>query len=299
MHWGRSESLVLAEPYLYAAPLRVFDITDSAHPQPISTLAEPSGTRIALFADLACLAGDATLSTVDIASPAGPRVLGTAPLRPMANGIASSSNNILVGCDWSGLQVYSVNVPTAPRRVGTYYPDASVQNVVIRGNVAYLTVAEESGLEVLDITDPRQPGSISKVSLPAATNLTLMAGNYACVTGDGLQVIDLGDLAQPVCVGHRPGYATAGLQVAGDLAYVAAGEYGLAIYRVTPRLTLGPPALVGNEVHLSWLGSPGVRLQRALRLSNPDWQDVPDTDGVSSVRLPLPGAMSLFRLVRH
>ena len=294
------QSVALAGPHLFLAPFQALDITDPTRPQPLGTIDDNGCTDVALAGDVAYLIGYPGLRTVDVSAPAAPQLLGGLPISGGGHGIGLRGRYACVGCDWNGLELFDVTAPAEPRRVGTYYPDASALNVAVRGNWAYLTVTEEPGLEVIDLADPQWPVRISSVSLPAATNVALMAGSYACVTGDGLEVVDLGNPANPVCVGHHQlGLPTFGLQVAGNLAYVAAGEYGLAIYRLTPQLILKPPILEGSELRLSWLGGPGVRLQRTPSLSKPDWQDVPNSDGASGVRLPSPSAASFFRLVRR
>jgi hypothetical protein len=176
--------------------------------------------------------------------------------------------------------------------------------VAWQGNVACLTLGPDlPGLDVVNMTHVQRPVRMARVSLPLANHVALMGG-YACVTGEGLQVFDLGDPYHPVRVGsHRLGSdfgsETRGLQAVGDLVYVAAGDYGLAIYRLTPQLRLNPPVWEGNTLQLSWLGAPGIRLQRASSLSNPDWQDVPGAEGVSRLLLPPPDRPTFFRLLKR
>ncbi|MBI4661626.1 MAG: xanthine dehydrogenase family protein molybdopterin-binding subunit [Verrucomicrobia bacterium] len=62
--------------------------------------------------------------------------------------------------------------------------------------------------------------------------------------------------------------------------------------------TLNPPECSGGQIRLSWNGGPGIKLQKSATLSNPVWQDVPDTVGKSSVSLPLSDAAAYFRLVK-
>jgi hypothetical protein len=292
-------SVTVAGQRLFLVPFQVLDITDPTRPQALGAIDDNSCVNVALDRDVAYLTGYPGLRTVDVSQPAVPTVLGGFALSGGGHGIGFRDHYACVGCDWSGLQIFDIASPAEPRRVGTYYPDGSVMDVVVRSNTAYATLTEDPGLEVIDVTDPQRPTRISSLPLPVATNVAITAGNYACVTGDGLEVIDLGDPAHPVLVGrHQLGTATYGLQVAGDLAYVAAGEYGLAIYRLTPELKLQALTRVAGGLNLSWLGGPGIRLQRATSLSNPDWQDVPNSDGANSIRLPPSGAAGFYRLVR-
>jgi hypothetical protein len=308
---GTAQSAVVAGSNVFLVPFQVLNVANPTQPKAVANLEEDDagGTHVTLANSVVYLSGDYRLRTVDVSDPVAPKLLATLPLRGSDDeSLVVSALNAYVGCGSGGLQIYDVSVSAEPRRVGTYSSETSVRDVAVDGNFAYVSVSESpddqtldvAGLEVIDLADLQRPVRISKVLLPVAEKVALMAGSYACVTGDGLRVVDLGDSAQPVCVGqHQLGTGTSGLHVLGNLAYVAAGEYGLAIYRLAPQLILQPPVRVGTELRLSWLGGPGIRLQRTTSLSNPDWQDVPTSEGASGVRLPLPGAASFFRLIRQ
>jgi nicotinate dehydrogenase subunit B len=73
----------------------------------------------------------------------------------------------------------------------------------------------------------------------------------------------------------------------------------LAAIAQSQNLALDRPERIGDQLRLSWKGGPGVRLQRSSSLSSPAWQDVPSTEGASSVSLPASDANVFFRLVRN
>jgi hypothetical protein len=56
-------------------------------------------------------------------------------------------------------------------------------------------------------------------------------------------------------------------------------------------ITLG-----GGKVTISWEGAPNVKLQTTASLTNPNWQDVPDSLGKSSVLETVTGAAAFYRL---
>jgi hypothetical protein len=249
------------------------------------------------------------LDIVDVHDPAAPIFVdhySCMDLGPWEGGLCLREQNAFWARGWAGLQILDLSVPTEPRHVGAYYPEAPAADVTVRGNFAFIAEGHEqpyygddlSGLEVIDIGDLRRPVRVAKVPLPMVKNIQMM-GSYVCVTGDGLQVFDVGDPYHPVRVGHHQLGAEMGrLHVVGNLVYVAAGEYGLAIYRVVPQLKLNLPAREGNGLHLSWLGGPGIRLQRTAALSAQDWRDVPNSEGVGSLYLSATNASSFFRLIR-
>ena len=51
-----------------------------------------------------------------------------------------------------------------------------------------------------------------------------------------------------------------------------------------------------REVGLSWEGFGPVRLQRATRLANPDWQEVLGLENTNRVTLPIGSGSEFFRL---
>ena len=54
----------------------------------------------------------------------------------------------------------------------------------------------------------------------------------------------------------------------------------------------------GANVIISWDGATGVKLQKAASLSNPNWQDVPGSDGASSSTDVISGSQAYYRLIR-
>jgi hypothetical protein len=54
----------------------------------------------------------------------------------------------------------------------------------------------------------------------------------------------------------------------------------------------------GGLVTINWLGEVGVRLQKAVRLANPDWVDVPNTEGESSATEVADQSEGYYRLIR-
>ena len=61
---------------------------------------------------------------------------------------------------------------------------------------------------------------------------------------------------------------------------------------------LNPPVISGGMLTLTWPAMDGVRLQKTVSLTPPDWQDVPGTDVTNTVTLPVTEATVFFRLVQ-
>ena len=54
----------------------------------------------------------------------------------------------------------------------------------------------------------------------------------------------------------------------------------------------------GGLVTINWPGEIGVRLQKTVRLANPDWVDVPNTEGESSATEVADQSEGYYRLIR-
>jgi isoquinoline 1-oxidoreductase len=71
----------------------------------------------------------------------------------------------------------------------------------------------------------------------------------------------------------------------------------LALVQALP-LALNTPERAGDQVRLSWNGRPGVKLQSSPSLTQPVWQDVPNTEGQSSLTLQTTNNAAFFRLMK-
>jgi hypothetical protein len=78
---------------------------------------------------------------------------------------------------------------------------------------------------------------------------------------------------------------------------MARGHSGLLVFEVA-----GPPirsiTCSSNRIVLRWDCAAGLKLQRNPSLTNPDWNDVPNSERQSSIELPIGSGSQFFRLVR-
>jgi len=72
----------------------------------------------------------------------------------------------------------------------------------------------------------------------------------------------------------------------------------LALLQAAPPPALNPPEYSANQVRLSWIRRPGLRLQKATSLTNPVWEDIPLAEGQSSISLPATEPSAFFRLMK-
>jgi hypothetical protein len=93
-------------------------------------------------------------------------------------------------------------------------------------------------------------------------------------------------------------------QFNGDFVYVPHGFNGLEILKLT-RTSTEPPHFIasvgtGGLLTLTWNDAAnGFTLQRASVISGADWQDVPGSEAVTTLEVPITEAAGFFRLIRH
>ena len=117
-------------------------------------------------------------------------------------------------------------------RAATWNPDnvlAGARHLTLGGHIAYIIA--DRGLVIVDLDDPTSPQLVATVAMNGARASALQF-RYLFVTDvDGLKVVDVTNLAEPMLVdGANVAIADAQrVYVARTYAYVAAGSKGLAI----------------------------------------------------------------------
>jgi hypothetical protein len=195
-----------------------------------------------------------------------------------------------------GLKIFDVADPAHPVLIGNGPTTAEdVWGASISGDYAYVA-NYNAGLEVLDISDRAAPVRLGGIDTGYAHDARA-AGDYVFVVGQpSVAVVSATDPANPMRVGsYDNGEYSRGIEVVGNTAYVANGDGGLVILEISeyPSLTLTRSS---DKLTLSWNSAPGLKLQRATSLANPDWADVPGSEGQSHFECPLGNGSEFFRL---
>jgi hypothetical protein len=123
----------------------------------------------------------------------------------------------------------------APQALSTLTIPGFANGVAVDARHAYIA-AGVTGLQVVDVSDPRNPFIVGSVDTPGNANDVRVVENlvYLADGSAGLQIVDVGTPASPVIVGtlDTPGIAT-DLAVRDGFAYVADGSAGLAVIDVS------------------------------------------------------------------
>ena len=116
-------------------------------------------------------------------------------------------------------------------------------SVYVSGNYAYVA-DDESGLAVIDISDPTNPGTPFYEDTSGNAHDVYVSGDYAYIAdgSSGLAVIDISDPTNPGTPVYEDtsGYSY-GIYVSGDYAYIADGSSGLTVIDISDPTNPGTP----------------------------------------------------------
>jgi len=311
----------------YEGGLEVIDVRDLAAPFVVASVdsAEIVG---GLHADEASVytIGSGGFKVIDVSEPSAPFVLGIGSCLEFTGAVFSfvqvSGRYAYIADGDAGLLVIDVGSPADSRQVATM-PARNSCAVQVVGQYAYLgrqyvwdddAQAYRSRLQIIDVADPLHPVTVgiynTEIGMSRLNDLHV-DGTRACpgfhveqpegpAVGE-IRVLDVGNTANPVVIAScRTKAPVSMVQAVGNRVYAAEDRWGMPIYELTlsGSLKLNPPVLSGNTLTLSWNDGAGVKLQKTLSLTNPNWQDVAGSEGLSSIALPREGAAIFFRLIQ-
>jgi len=241
--------------------LYILDVSDPTAPFELGRLDAIQYLRcVAVWGDLVCLGGDSTYSgflwIVDVSDPGEPYAVGdyTFPSGVHVQGdIVLSGDYAYVPAGGNGLRILRMK-PQAPYELGYWDGPGRTCGVALAGNLAYVT-GHNSGLQILDVSDPRAPYELGRCSLPGFIYGVAVSGDFAYVAGldvgGKLRVIDVSNPQAPYQAGWAgfPGTAN-GVAVSGEFVYVVSRQ-GLYVIDVSDPPN---PHLVGWYVNVSGYG---------------------------------------------
>lgn len=195
---------------------------------------ECSPEAIALKQKQVLAGAGARLETIDFSAP----VPGVVDIGANFGGSrrAVIRDHILYVADWfSGLHLYDISEPAAPRHLGVHHTPGSPKGVVVRGDYAYVG-DDDHGLQVVDVSDPRRPRKVSEIATPGLAYSMKLSGDYLYLADHrgGFHIIGVADVTHPAIVGsaQTAGKAWA-VEVVGGIAYIAADNAGLLVFDVS------------------------------------------------------------------
>jgi hypothetical protein len=131
--------------------------------------------------------------------------------------------------DFDSLSIYNIEDPTSPQLLST--SEESVIAVKVSGDFAYCACFHD-GFKVIDVSNPRQPRTVSSVRGGGFDGDVIIQGNIAYIISgrSGIIVYDISDPTNPeeisVC---EPRYGVRSIDVSGTLCYAAHQNEGMTI----------------------------------------------------------------------
>jgi len=215
--------------------LTLFDISQPDTPLLISDFPfKKSVKQLALDKKKAYVLTESQLSTINFKSQSPP-IISTLGVNQGGSRRSFIEGNILYVADWfSGMHLYDITIPHAPRLLSSYHTPGSPKGVVVKNNIAYVA-DDDHGLQVVDVSNPLQPSFISSMSLEGLAYTMKLIDNllYIASHSGGFHIVDISNAKDLKLIGtyDTPSKSWA-LEYRDGLLYVADDSSGLMIFDV-------------------------------------------------------------------
>ncbi len=227
--------------------LRVLDVTKQATPAEIGSY-QPDrvfASSLVISENRLYVADrEAGLRVIDALDPARPVQLGLYRPFGYAADVGAAGNYAYVAAGQYGLRVVDISDPTRPREVGSETAVGWAETIAVAGQHAYIGTLpyEGSRLQVVNIADPAHPTLVSSLALEPGVSRDIVVRDGIAYIADewGLQLIDVSNPLTPVRLsftdlhtGASGQPATVGIDVKGNMAFIAQSEGGLLVVDVS------------------------------------------------------------------
>lgn len=265
--------MVAAEGYVYyrfyPGGFRILDVNDPAAIKELGTLPGTTG-----LSDLPVIQGHHAFVTTprvglqvfDIADRSKPVLAGKYAATRTLHPIAVVGDHLYMSQEGGAspaLLVLDVSDPTTPALVSSY--EISPFGVAIKGVGPYLYAGykdsenDDPGVELIDVSNPRQLRRVSRHSYSEFTGLLALTGSALCLSShSGLRVLDVSDPTAPSVTGEiQYPLGDGRFAATGNHAYLSANFFGVTIVRlfdVAPTPSLDS-VQIGDEIVLTWPSS--------------------------------------------
>ncbi|MGB0387705.1 MAG: carboxypeptidase regulatory-like domain-containing protein [Ardenticatenaceae bacterium] len=184
----------------------------------------------------------------------------SAPASRYTHAAAAKDDYLYLAYGRKGVEIWH-EAPDQVRQVGTYGTQATVRDVVVVDDYAFL-VGDAHTLRVVDVSDPAFP--IEVAILPGNGKKMALVEHYAYVSGNSLHIIDITDPTAPTELGS---YQYGGLDVAiGDgYAYLGGCCYG-SVSMIDISDPTNPTSIGFVDVVSDTVGDPNDELKQTTGL---------------------------------
>ncbi|HLE53409.1 MAG: hypothetical protein A2Z16_06910 [Chloroflexi bacterium RBG_16_54_18] len=217
-----------------------------------------SAYAVAVYGDIAYLGQGPRLVSLDVSTPAAPKLIGQSQVLPgIVLGAQLAGKYAYVAIRYGGLHILDISNPAHPALVSSIEPKTpGCQAVALKDNRAYLA-CNPSGLYIVDISSPQNPVELSSGSVPGTMLSIAVVGNYAYlvdVNSQGLLAVDVSNPESPQKVGmftlmdvpdpRHESYSFSSVRVCGEYLCLAAVQDGLVVVDIS---NPAQPAFAGRS----------------------------------------------------
>jgi len=230
--------------------LRVIDVSVPNSPAEVAFLATPwPAIDVTVAGNYAFVALSNTgLRTTDISNPVGELTeVGFCDTEGSCEGIDINGDYAYIAhrvVTNGALRVIDISDVAAPFLVGSFDLDSNANDVVYDNGLAYVAVDNE-GLRIIDVSVPAVPSEVGFLDTPGQSHGLVYANGYVYFAAEasGMRTIDVSLPATPVETSRLDAGRFCGITVAGDLAYIAYKDAGMAIVDLSDVTT---PQIIGQ-----------------------------------------------------
>jgi hypothetical protein len=181
--------------------------------------------------------------TIDISNPANPIRTNQTQLSFDMETIYPYKNNLFIGSK-TGLYIYSLDVPSAPKLVGEAKHGRSCDPVIANDSVSYSTLKGStfcgpatSGLYVYDVKNLNQPQLKTTIPINEPIGLGMAdSALYVCCAAEGLKIFSIKNAYAPVERKIFSNYNFIDVIPYNDILICWSAE-GIILYDITNRLS--------------------------------------------------------------
>lgn len=154
--------------YVYIASNEGLEILDVSNPGKIIPIAHFGDSRawgVDVCDGIAYLASfNNGVEVIDVTDPASPHKITTMAGTKGACDVHIHDEYLYVGCHGVGIVIFNISDKKSPQLTGRFCDDDGGEALGVWGDGKYLYIADNFGIEVLDVTDPSNPYEIGEYS---------------------------------------------------------------------------------------------------------------------------------------